>query len=372
MADDDWPFLFSDVSRHGQRRWFVRLPKRKKPDGRWWRPKIRIHAKRGTEEFATQYWAARNSEPAAPVQRPGPARRGTFRFIAEHYLNDSESPFQQLELITQQARRRILLKLIDKVGERQAVLSAEKIRAGVVSRGHGAAKDFRTALRKVYEYALSKHWVDQDPTAGIKVRKKKTAGFKTWDLAACLKYEAHWPIGTKQRTAYAIGLYLATRRSDAVQLGRQHERNDGKEVAYTQWKNRNRDPVHMIQPIVPPLREALNGWQGKGLSWLETDYGYAFTIQGFGERFSDWCVTAGLPGYTFHGLRKATSVRLAEMKMSTKEIQAVLGDRTLQQAEVYTRDADRARLARGALQGLYGEQMDPLPPQVGPVAAKKV
>lgn len=357
LADNDWPYLFSDYDRHGRKRYFVRLPKRQRPDGTWWRPKVRIKAPRGSEEFGIQYWAARSGDPVPPAPKPRMARRGTFRYIAEHYLRAPRSPFQELDKLTQNARRRILNKLIEAAGEQDAVLDPEKIREGVQRRGHGAAKDFRTALRKVYEFAIAEKLVAIDPTAGIKVRKKKTRGYYSWTLADCLAFEAKWPLGTKQRTAYALGLYLACRRSDVVRLGRQMIQSG--QINYTQWKNRNKDPVHMVQPIVPPLQEALDAWKGKGLMFLETEYGKPFSIAGFGGTFTEWCEKAGLPMCTFHGLRKATAARLAEHGYSTKQIQAVLGDRTMQQAETYTLAADNERMARDALTGLYGEQMDP-------------
>lgn len=366
MADKDWPFLFSDVDRHGRTRWFVRLRERTRPDGRRWRPKIRIRAARGTEAFTTQYWTARNGDALPAPAKPAPARRGTFRFIVEHYFQSDA--FKQLDKLTQKARRRILNKAIVSAGDQPAVLDPAKIRAGVERRGHGAAKDFRTALRKVYETALADRLVDADPTAGIKVRKKKTSGYHSWTLADCLAFEAKWPLGTKQRTAYAIGLYLAVRRSDAVQLGQRML--DGDTIRYTQQKNRNRDPVEMAQPVVAPLREALDAWRGRGFFFLETEYRLQFSAAGFGGAFKQWCVDAGLPHCTFHGLRKATAARLAELGYSTKQIQAVLGDRTLQQAEVYTRAADNKRMAREALTGLYGEQLDPPAPPRGSISAK--
>lgn len=115
----------------------------------------------------------------------------------------------------------------------------------------------------------------------------------------------------------------------------------------------------MVQPIVPPLREALDAWQGKGFTFLETEWGLPFTAAGFGGAFKEWCVEAGLPRCTFHGLRKATGARLAEGRYTTKQIQAVLGDKTMQQAEVYTEAADNALMARDALGGLYGEHTVP-------------
>lgn len=347
MAKVPFPYTCSDVDRHGTRRWYVRAP----PENR----KQRIWAEPGTELFTQLYWEKRNGQKAA---RPKvtPAKPGTFRFIAEHYMRSAT--FKDLDpKLTQQPRRLILGKLIDQIGDYPAVIDPATIRQGRDRRGPGAAKDFMAALRQVYKVAIEDKLVSQDPTTGIKVKRPRTSGHHSWTLDDCLTYEAAWPLGTKQRTAYALGLYLACRRSDAVLLGQRMVRNGL--IAYTQQKNRNTRPVHIVQPVVPPLREALTAWQGKGFTFLETDWDLPFSAAGFGGAFKEWCVKAGLPHCTFHGLRKATSARMAEAGYSTKQIQAVLGDSTMQQAEVYTQAADNARMAREALEGLYGEQIVP-------------
>ena len=55
-----------------------------------------------------------------------------------------------------------------------------------------------------------------------------------------------------------------------------------------------------------------------------------------------------------HGLRKAAGRRLAEAGLSSRELMAVLGHKTLTEAERYTRDADQARLASAAVARLEG------------------
>ena len=69
-----------------------------------------------------------------------------------------------------------------------------------------------------------------------------------------------------------------------------------------------------------------------------------------------------------HGLRKAAG-RLAEAGCSAREIMAVLGHKTLTEAERYTRDADQARLAEAAMACLERadkpSQSQPHPERVG-------
>jgi integrase len=59
-----------------------------------------------------------------------------------------------------------------------------------------------------------------------------------------------------------------------------------------------------------------------------------------------------------HGLRKAAGRRLAEAGCTPHEIMAILGHKTLSEAERYTRDADQARLATAAVARLEGRKVN--------------
>ena len=79
------------------------------------------------------------------------------------------------------------------------------------------------------------------------------------------------------------------------------------------------------------------------------------TVDGFSGFMRDAIKAAGLPlECQPHGLRKAAGRRLAEAGCSSRELMAVLGHKTLSEAERYTRDADQARLASAAVARLEG------------------
>jgi integrase-like protein len=68
-------------------------------------------------------------------------------------------------------------------------------------------------------------------------------------------------------------------------------------------------------------------------------------------------ITAGLPiECQHHGLRKAAGPRLEDAGCTPREIMAVLGHKTLAEAERYTRDADQLRLAGAAITKLEGQK----------------
>ncbi len=341
VAPVDFPYLLVDRSRHGQVRYYVRMPGKKM---------VRIRAEPGTAEFVDAYWAVRKGHVDMVSTTLVRIQPGTFAHIANHYLASKD--FKALdEKLTQQLRRRVLKKLVDTIGDKPAKIDPKTLRAAVRRRNYAAAKDFLTTLRAVYRVAVDDELVDVDPTIGITNKKPSTDGFHTWTRQDCEAFEKRWPLGTQARTAYAIGLYTGQRGSDAVRLGRPMEK-DGR-IHLRQWKNRAKKPVDVDIRILPPLREALDAWQGSGLTWLQTEYGKPFSIDGFRGKFREWCDAAGLSHCSFHGLRKALATRLAEQGRSAHEIMAVLGHSTHQQAATYTAKAERAGLADRAFEGLF-------------------
>jgi integrase len=73
--------------------------------------------------------------------------------------------------------------------------------------------------------------------------------------------------------------------------------------------------------------------------------------ESFGNFFRETCEAAGCPG-SAHGLRKAAATRLANAGAMEAELEAVFGWRGGRMASLYTREANRVKLARGALERL--------------------
>ena len=75
--------------------------------------------------------------------------------------------------------------------------------------------------------------------------------------------------------------------------------------------------------------------------------GQAFTAAGFANYFRDLCREAELPEHcTSHGLRKAAATYLAELGFTDHQLMAWFGWTSISQAQVYTRSANRKRMAR--------------------------
>lgn len=89
----------------------------------------------------------------------------------------------------------------------------------------------------------------------------------------------------------ALALYTGQRRSDLVLLGRQHMtvHNGSDWLRFTQLKNKRNKPVHMETPIAPELRVVMDATPMGDIAFLTNGYGRAFTSNGFGNKFRDWC-----------------------------------------------------------------------------------
>jgi integrase/recombinase XerD len=85
------------------------------------------------------------------------------------------------------------------------------------------------------------------------------------------------------------------------------------------------------------------------LTFLITAHGKPFTPAGFGNWFRDRCNEAGLPNCSAHGLRKATATALADSGATVHEVMAITGHRSVSEAQKYTEEAERRRLADSAM-----------------------
>jgi integrase len=203
------------------------------------------------------------------------------------------------------------------------------------------ARNFLGTLRTLFQWALSREHVNEDPTVSIKLESIKTDGFHTWSAAELATFEAHWPIGTRQRLAYDLMLWTGLRRGDAARVGPQHV-FDGSIVIEPEKTKKHGTTVSIR--ILPPLARSIASTP-IGDTFILNDYGKPFAKVSFGGWFKTACDAAGVPGRA-HGLRKALAVKLAESGATDREIGAILGNNM---AELYARKASVSRLSDTAL-----------------------
>ncbi|KAB2689846.1 tyrosine-type recombinase/integrase [Brucella tritici] len=145
----------------------------------------------------------------------------------------------------------------------------------------------------------------------------------------------------------SISMYTGFRVSDLAVLGPQHRKND--EFRLRLFKNRNRTPVDIIIPLHPILKAVLDQHEVSGLVYLQTEFGKPFSVKGLGNRISDWFRQAGLPHLTSHSVRKGLATDQAHNEATDNMLEAMFGWKDAKTSKIYTRNAERARLARAAV-----------------------
>ena len=332
------PYLQREETRHGAMVWYVRR-------GRGAR--VRLKAEYGSEAFWAEYRAAIEGAPL-----PSKAVKAhTLAWAIERYR--SSSAWASLSNATRRQRENIYRRSIKTAG---AVLlkdiTFDTIRANRESRAAKphSANNFLKAMRGFFGWAVEDKLVAVDPTKGVKllVGANDADGFHTWSQEELDRFEAHWPLGTRERLAFDLLLYTGLRRGDAVRVGLQHVR-DGKMTIRAEKHRRGKPGEQVSIPILPPLAASIAATKTGDLTFLVSESGRPWVKESFGNWFREVCRRASCPG-SAHGLRKAGASRAAEHGATERQLMAIFGWSTGKMAQHYTRAADRVRLAHDAAQ----------------------
>jgi integrase len=227
-------------------------------------------------------------------------------------------------------------------------IRSEHILAGRDARAKAPsqAKGFLVVMRAMYRWALVAGHVKEDPTVGIKnLPKQRNAGFPVWTEDDVDRYQARWPIGTKERVWLDVLLYTGLRRGDAVTLGRQHVRNG---VA-TLRTEKSQGTVTVTLPILPVLATTLAAGPCADLAFICGASGKPLVKESFGNLFRDACNSAGVFGKSAHGVRKIGATRAADNGATVTELEAIFGWSGGGMAALYTRAANRKRASLRAM-----------------------
>lgn len=329
------PYLNKEVSRHGRVVWYVRRGKG---------ARIRLQADFGTDEFKAEYEAAIAGQ-AAPAGR-GKAKAGSLRWLFDRYRETTD--WARLAPSTRRARENVMWHVLESAGDVPfAAISREHIEAGKNRRRDTPhqARTFLDCMRRLYLWALTTGLAEIDPTAGVKNPKPRASqGFPVWTEEDIERYYARWPQGTRERVWIDVLLFTGLRRGDAVRIGRQHVK-DGIATLKTE-KSGYRTEVTI--PILPTLMATLKAGPTGDLSFICNSYGEPFVKEAFGNAFHDAARAAGVQK-SAHGLRKAGATRAADNGATEAELEAIFGWHGGRMASLYTRTANRRRLAKQAI-----------------------
>jgi integrase len=328
------PYLHHQRTRHGRSVWYVRVG-----HGR----RIRLRAEYGTPEFEAEYRAVLSGQ---SVSRKRDAAVGSLAWLFDRYRETTA--WTALSLATRRQRENIMHGVLAQAGHEAAIaIKRAHIVAGRDRRAEtpAQARNFLDAMRGLFRWAHEAGHIKIDPTIGIKnPARPKGGGFPVWTEDDVARYEARWPVGTKERVWLDVLLYTGLRRGDAVQLGRQHVR-DGVATIRTE---KSQGQVSVSIPILPALAATLAAGPCGELAFICGEGGKPLTKESFGNAFREACRAAGF-AKSAHGVRKIGATRAAENGATVAELEAIFGWQGGGMASLYTRAADRVRLAKGAI-----------------------
>jgi integrase len=336
-------FIDRFKDRHGKVRYYFR-----RPGG----VRIPLHGEPGSPEFLAAHQAAFNGElPEKTDNLPLITKARTFDHLAFEYFASTD--FLSLAPSTRYANRKAIERLIqkEKIGHRLVAGMERQNVMAIVARhaqSPGAANDYLKKIRQLIRFSILLGWRKDDPT--LLVKTFKTGEWHTWTDEEITKFEAYWPIGTIERTAFSLLLYTGQRLGD---------------VARMTWRDIEAGRIRITQektgaglsiPVHPALARVLDATPKKGMLILINQLGRPFSVKGFGNWMASKIATAGLPSECVtHGIRKAMARRIAEKGGTEKQIASVTGHKTLKEVARYTRAASQAQLSDAAIGLLNGQ-----------------
>lgn len=345
------------VNRHGTAVYYFRKP----PENR----KVRLPGNPGDLLFINTYHALLHgmtpprAQPRPTVREVRPITdRKSLGWLCQQYFR--HNAFTSLDDKTRKPRISILEQICairvqggGTIGERPFEEVTSKLIRRIrdnKSDTPAAANNWLKSIKALFAWATEEEHATHNPARDVPKLKEGGDGFHTWTLDELAQWEAAYPVGTKARLALALMLYTGCRRADAVFYGPGDIK--GGLLTYTQNKNRNNKPVTLILPVLKPLANIIAASEIGSQTFLVSEYGEPYTIEGFGRRFRKWAHAAGLPQCTPHGLRKAGAVRCAEGGATPHQMMAIFGWSDIKQAEIYTRKVSQKKLAADAMDAI--------------------
>lgn len=320
------PHLHKETNRHGNVVWYVREGKG---------PRIRIKAVYGTPEFDEAYLAALNGESSKPA---GKAVKGSLEWLWMLYRQTTA--WTELSPATRKQRENIMRQMLKTSGNAaMSSITGKAIEQGIQRRKPYAGRHFVDTLRGMFKWAVKAQHCTVDPTAGHAVAKPKTKGFPVWSEDELEQFERRWPMGTRERVMFGVYCFAGLRRGDAARLGKQHIRNGVITI------DTEKTGTRVTIPVLPDLAEIIAAGPTGELAIIASKKGQPMRKEVVGNLFKKACKEAGLHNRSAHGIRKAAATRAANNGATVATLEAIFGWEGGQMAALYTRAADRRKLA---------------------------
>ncbi|WP_254472631.1 MULTISPECIES: tyrosine-type recombinase/integrase [unclassified Bartonella] len=336
------PHLVKEVTRHGRIIWYVRIGHGKR---------IRIRGTYGTQEFVDKYKSALAELQGLilPKSKTGKLTEGSFAWLLKQYLNSSN--WHSYSNTTKKQKEYILMKVCDTIGNvPYQAIEKKHIIAGVERRKETPAMaiSFLKALNGLFNWAIDQDLLENNPALGIKrpVLNNKD-GFAVWTEEDVEKYYQKWHHGTHERVWIDVLLYTGLRRGDAVRIGWK----DVKDNIIHLKTEKSKFQTDVFLPILPELAETLKIGPIGDETFICSKTNKKLVKESFGDAFREACYTAGIKK-SAHGLRKLAATRAANSGATVSQLKALFGWTNDAMASLYTKSADRKRLALEAIKKL--------------------
>ncbi|WP_169516598.1 tyrosine-type recombinase/integrase [Kaistia adipata] len=321
--------------RHGRMRYYYRAPGCQRIP----LPDI------GAPDFLDAY--AKAAAAAAPKAKPAKNRgeEGTFARLAHDYYVSTD--FLALKPSTRAKNRGLIDRFCEEHGHRLVKQMTRQHVTMIVGRKAATpagANNLLKIVRMLIRFSIANGWRPDDPTSGIKKFAEGT--YHTWTEEEIAQFETRWPLGSRERTAFALHLFTGQRRHDVCSMTwRDYEPATGR-IDVIQEKT----GAKLSIPVHRSLRAALDAWPRTHVMILTTSFGKPFAVAGYGNYMADSIEGAGLPDRcVLHGLRKAAARRMAEAGCSANQIMSITGHSSMDEVERYTRMAAQKRLSSAAV-----------------------
>lgn len=331
------PYLIKRPNRDGSMIWYV------------WRrpgPQIRVRGEYGSPEFMAAYHAIIAGTVPEAIEKPRIAPE-TLSWLIARYRETSA--WSQLKESTKRARGNILKNVEKNVGDKPyaSITKAHIVATRDSKRDKpSAANEFINVMRNLFNWAQEAGLVEINPANGVRsVQRPRNGGFKQWTEEEIEQFENYWPVGTRERLAMSVLLYTGLRRGDAARLGKQHIRNGIIQLPT------EKTGTFVTIPLLPILKEIIDASPTGDLTIITSHTGKPFVKEAFGNWFRGVCNAAGVTG-SAHGLRKSGANRMAEAGATIHQLNAIFGWSGSRMASLYTERADRAKLAKEAIEKL--------------------
>lgn len=321
--------VVKETTRHGRVVFYFRIGKGER---------TRLPGIPGSREFKAAHAALIRGLPLPELETPGIVKVRSIRWLIDRYKESAH--WASLSVATRKQQGLFFQQAVEHSGNEDCrKVTAKDIRNALEARKAtpALANNFLKAMKGLFKWAVLNEHVDVDPTSGVQGLKHKTVGFPVWTPDDVAKFCEKWEIGTMPRLAFELIVHSGIRRSDIHRAGRQH-------LSGNIFSIRTAKTDTQITVEFPPeLLAIITRTKSHGLHFIENAHGKPFTKESFGNWFGKCCREAGVEKNA-HGIRKLSATLAANGGATTHEMMAQYGWKNVQQAETYTKGADRARL----------------------------